>query len=205
MTNQRMTDNNQQIRQRIKQRRLALSEIERQQAAEKILTHLSGCDVFDQADHIACYYAVNGEVATQPIINHILHKKQSCYLPCLSDNNHENLIFAQFDQNTALIGNRYQIPEPDLSRTKPFPAEQLHCVLVPLVAFDDQGNRLGMGAGYYDRTFAFNKTHEKSVPLIGLAYDFQYVENFLVNEWDIPLAGVVTTSGLRIYSPDVFS
>ena len=70
----------------------------------------------------------------------------------------------------------------------------LDLVLVPLVAFDDRGNRLGMGGGYYDQTFAFlsQRQHYRRPTLLGVAYEFQRLVALPVQAWDIPLDGVAT-------------
>ena len=74
-------------------------------------------------------------------------------------------------------------------------------MLVPLVGFDGAGNRLGMGAGYYDRTFAFRhaRRHWRGPRLIGVAYDCQEVDAIDDRAWDVPLDGVVTESGVRMF------
>jgi 5-formyltetrahydrofolate cyclo-ligase len=67
-------------------------------------------------------------------------------------------------------------------------------VLTPLVAFDEQHNRIGMGGGYYDRSFAFLKNRKQLIQpkLIGLAFDCQRVEKITANPWDIRLYSVIT-------------
>ena len=72
---------------------------------------------------------------------------------------------------------------------------------MPLVAFDMRGNRLGMGGGYYDRTFAYllNRRRWRRPILIGVAYEFQGVDSLTTRPWDIPLHGVATEAGLRIF------
>jgi 5-formyltetrahydrofolate cyclo-ligase len=74
----------------------------------------------------------------------------------------------------------------------------LDLVFVPLVAFDKEGHRLGMGGGYYDRTFAFKTKHShlKGPKLIGLAHDFQLQSQLPVMPWDIPLNAVITEAAI---------
>jgi 5-formyltetrahydrofolate cyclo-ligase len=74
-------------------------------------------------------------------------------------------------------------------------------VLAPLVAFDRSGNRLGMGGGYYDRSFAYlrHRVHWRRPRLIGYAYGFQEVQALERAHWDVPLSGVVTELGLRLF------
>jgi len=70
-------------------------------------------------------------------------------------------------------------------------------VLVPLVAFDDAGNRLGMGAGYYDRSFAFRRAAPSPPLLVGVGYEFQRVPALAAQPWDVPLDAVLTERGLQ--------
>ncbi|MGD8594123.1 MAG: 5-formyltetrahydrofolate cyclo-ligase, partial [Gammaproteobacteria bacterium] len=71
---------------------------------------------------------------------------------------------------------------------------RLNLVLTPLVAFDARGNRLGMGGGYYDRTFAYLRhQHRWRRPrLAGIAYDFQQVDRLERSSWDVPLSTIAT-------------
>ena len=82
---------------------------------------------------------------------------------------------------------------------------EFEVVLVPLVAVDWSGNRLGHGAGYYDRTFAFRRDCDHPV-LIGLAHRFQVVEAIEPNPWDVPVDLIVTETGIfgRGIAPSAF-
>jgi 5-formyltetrahydrofolate cyclo-ligase len=101
------------------------------------------------------------------------------------------LDFRLFKKGQKLIRNNIGIPEPARKFTcKPF---ALSLVLLPLVAFDSEGNRLGMGKGYYDRTFAFLRRSVRQRPaLLGLAHECQKVDELEIAWWDVPLDGVVT-------------
>lgn len=92
--------------------------------------------------------------------------------------------------------NQYGIKEPCLRTNKTILSKQLNLVLLPLVAFDAQGNRMGMGGGYYDRTFAFKNQHQNKIgtkpKLLGLAHECQQVEQLPIESWDIPLQGILT-------------
>ncbi len=109
------------------------------------------------------------------------------------------LWFSEYKFGDKLIRNRYGIFEPDIRRRKPIPAWGLDLLLLPLVAFDASGNRIGMGGGFYDRTFAYLKTRNRwhTPKLIGIAHELQHIDSIEPNAWDIPLNGIVTES--RIY------
>ena len=95
--------------------------------------------------------------------------------------------------------NRYGIPEPaHPNKARNFPLRSLDLVLMPLVGFDTQGNRLGMGGGYYDRSFAFlhRHSHWRKPHLMGTAYEFQRLSKLDAQPWDVPLDAIVTEANL---------
>lgn len=107
-----------------------------------------------------------------------------------------HLLFLNYDENTALVKNKYNIEEPALACPSVIPSAQLDVILMPLVGFDTKGNRLGMGGGYYDRTLAFTKRTTKKPLLIGVAHDVQEVDSLPIAPWDIPLDAIVTPTRL---------
>jgi 5-formyltetrahydrofolate cyclo-ligase len=115
------------------------------------------------------------------------------------------MAFFSYYPGDLLIKNHYGILEPDPKNSKICSPENLDLVLVPLLAFDNQHNRLGMGGGYYDKTFAFlknSKNLETKIPskpyLLGLAYSFQYQTKLPLESWDIPIDDVwVLEVGLK--------
>jgi 5-formyltetrahydrofolate cyclo-ligase len=121
------------------------------------------------------------------------------YLPVLRNRPSNSLWFTAYRPGDRLVNNCYGIPEPVMHSRRIVMPWSLDMVFVPLVAFDRSGNRLGMGGGYYDRTFAFRRmrSHWRGPKLIGLAHEFQRVEQLLNQVWDIPLDGVITEQ--RIY------
>ncbi len=153
-----------------------------------------------KCEHLAAYIANNNEIDPKQILEEETAKKH--YLPILDPENPSHLLFQRYELHDKLIPNRFGIPEPVFDEQKLINAEDLDCVLVPLVAFDNNGNRLGMGVGYYDHTFKFlqhAKRPHKPI-LIGLAYEFQKVENCEAKSWDIPLDFVITEDNLYRWS-----
>jgi 5-formyltetrahydrofolate cyclo-ligase len=119
-----------------------------------------------------------------------------CYLPVLADM--KTLQFVQYEQDDELQPNQYSIYEP-VNHAHAIQPERLDMVIVPLVAFDEQGNRIGTGGGYYDRTFAFMYMHPPRAPfLLGLGYDVQQSQDCQPDPWDIKLNGILTESKLLI-------
>lgn len=127
-----------------------------------------------------------------------------CFLPTLHPLKKNHLWFVEYTPDTQLIPNRFGILEPSRAGKTLIPAWSLDLVLLPIVAFDNTANRLGMGLGYYDATFVNLKNHPlyDNLPqeatafsppvLLGLAYEFQCVKKVPIESFDVPLAGVVT-------------
>lgn len=107
--------------------------------------------------------------------------------------------FAAYQAHTQLKLNRYGIAEPD--NLDFLPAAALDLVIVPLLGFDKHGQRLGSGAGHYDRTFAFlNNLVKPSKPvLIGLAYELQAVTTLPAASWDVRLDHIITENAVYSY------
>ncbi|CAN5387947.1 5-formyltetrahydrofolate cyclo-ligase [soil metagenome] len=191
------------LRSLLRSQRQALDPKQRHQAAIELAQHFLADPLFANNHNFALYIPVNGEMDTQPLLMHCLNVGKHCYLPRLMPQPSKQLCFVQFQKNDSLTVNRLGIKEPSYNKQKAILPENLHVVLMPLVAFDNNGNRLGMGAGYYDNTFAFLQNNTVVKPprpmLIGLAYDFQEVAQLPKDSWDIPLDGVVTELGVRMF------
>ena len=163
-------------------------------ASHTIIQKLIALPTFQEVRHIACYLSDENEVDTRELIR-ITHEQQKClYLPVFSDQ--KELAFYFVDDKTRFQKNAVGIDEPIVLHQKPVSPEHLELIIIPLVAFDDAGNRVGRGAGAYDRYLQFKKINRLVCPrLMGLAYAFQRVEKILPDEWDVVLDGVVTEEG----------
>ncbi len=179
----------QQTRKKFRALRQAISFSYRESAAQQAAQILLQAIHFQQSKTIACYIAVNDEFLTQPIIEAIWQTHKQCYLPVLTAEN--TLQFAHYAEQDVMQANRYGIPEP--VNTHRIPAEQLDMVILPLLAFDLQGHRLGTGGGYYDKTFAFLKTKSATHPLlIGLGFAAQQADHLPNENFDVDLDAVLT-------------
>ncbi len=179
----------QHLRQHSRRQRQQLSPPQRQRANSLINQHLSQFPPLQTATHWAAYVALSEEVD----LTALLHQLPTApYLPVID---HKQLQFRQWPRNSPLVPNRFGIgePPPDAPHIAP---EQLHLVLVPLVGFDVHGHRLGMGGGFYDRTFAFRMAKSISPLLLGVAFECQKLPPLSPQPWDIPLDGVATELGL---------
>ena len=143
--------------------------------------------------------AADGEIDPILLCAAAQRRGKSCYLPVLNAFGSPRLRFKRWNREEVLRNNRYGIPEPRGGRY--CMPRALSLVLLPLVGFDASGNRLGMGKGYYDRTFAFRRHAAARRPvLLGLAHECQSVEKLEAEAWDLPLDGVVTDQ--HWYRPD---
>ena len=155
---------------------------------------------FLRAERIAFYLASDGELDPLPLLRSAVAMGKQCLLPVLHPLGHRRLWFARWKPGEPLRPNRYGIPEP-ADRRYTLSGCDLDLVIVPLVAFDQQGNRLGMGGGYYDRTFAPCRNRSRRPLLIGWAHALQEVPELPARPWDIPLDGLVTEQGIRRFRP----
>ena len=189
-----------QIRQRMRRQRRELSRRKRNQAATELCKQLTASLLFLRSQRIACYLSCKGEMDLQPVMHRIFQMKKTCYLPVIHGFSQNRLDFVQHAKDEAMVNNRFNIPEPE-KRLCPAPPWALDLLLLPLTAFDNKGNRLGMGGGYYDRTLAYLRQRKQWLTpvLLGVAYDFQQVEALASQPWDIPLDGVVTESAIRFF------
>jgi 5-formyltetrahydrofolate cyclo-ligase len=149
--------------------------------------------VYRNSQNIACYLANDGEIDPCLIIEHAWFSGKKIYLPILSPLN-KSLYFAPYEKDSKLKFNRFNIPEPVCQPSEWKTASQLDLLLLPLVAFDTQGNRIGMGGGYYDRTLAYLRHRQfwKKPTLVGLAHEIQKTGQLDKQSWDIPLNFIVT-------------
>lgn len=180
------------IRQRIRNKRQRLTTIEQQYCATIISRRLARLPEFQQAQHIALYMSFNNEVSTDLILNHALALHKTCYLPIITRTH--RLQFVKVDKDSALKKNCFGIFEPAFANTL-LTAGQLDLVVMPLVAFDAERHRLGMGGGYYDRTFGVSGPLNRPC-LVGLGYDFQRVNQLPFSNLDVSLDMIVTEKRL---------
>jgi 5-formyltetrahydrofolate cyclo-ligase len=183
-----------QIRHQIKAHRQQLNQSTLKLHSQKALHLATSYSPFKHGRRIAFYIAVRGEMDPSPLLQRALCTGKSVFLPILRERPARGLWFAPFTARSGLSKNRFGIPEPNYSHNKLVMPWSLDLVFVPLVAFDSEGHRLGMGGGYYDRTFAFKtkRSHLKGPTLVGLAHEFQLQSKLPVMPWDIPLDAVIT-------------
>lgn len=181
------------LRRTIRERRRALSQLEQRRASSFLIHNIKKENLLKRFKNIAIYFPCKGEISLLPLLKYFKKHNKIIYLPILKKN---KMYFMRYDGK--LKNNRFGIPEPAQTFKKIHPIV-LNVVFTPLLAFDDRGNRLGMGGGFYDRCFNYlSFRHHKKPLLYGVAYDWQQVSTLNPNNWDIPLHKVITDQ--RIYS-----
>ena len=186
------------IRRQMREHRQALDPFQQNEMSLALCNHIANSPLFRYSSHIACYLPNDGEIDLRPLIERAFDMGKRCYLPVLSPLYHNRLWFAPYHRESRLIYNRFGIPEPAVNWNMMRVPWSLDLILMPLVAFDNDGNRLGMGGGFYDRTLAYltRRHHWQKPRLLGTAYDFQRVTGLPHEAWDIPLHGIATESGI---------
>lgn len=183
------------LRKLIRAKRNALPSEIRQQAAKNCINHIISSGILNNNLHIGFYLSNDNELDLKELITYCLKNSKKCYLPIVDG---KNMLFASYCLDTQLAKNKFNIPEPVIkSKNQIISAKLLDIVFMPLVAFNKSGHRLGMGAGFYDRTFAFLNNSDNNInkpKLIGVAYDIQCIADLPKQEWDIDLYAIATES-----------
>jgi 5-formyltetrahydrofolate cyclo-ligase len=149
---------------------------------------------FRHARRIAGYWPTDGELDPGPLLALAGCPDRRTFLPVLRPDRRSRLWFFPYAPGDPLRPNRFGIPEPRRGRGGALPPWVLDLILVPLVGFDADCNRLGMGGGFYDRTLAFLRRRQywHRPRLIGLAHECQRVNRLEPRPWDVPLDAVAT-------------
>lgn len=172
-----------QIRAYIQQQKESRTEAELLAKSQRLWVCIEHLPEFVAAKTVLAYWSMPGEVQTHGFIEKWACNKQFL-LPVIDGN---RLQLKQFTEKSALVtGAAYDILEPSGPEFKSY--QHIDLVLVPGVAFDQLGNRLGFGKGYYDRLLPHIKA-----PFVGLCYDFQLLEHLPTNEHDVRMNRVLWT------------
>ncbi|MDI5919347.1 5-formyltetrahydrofolate cyclo-ligase [Halomonas sp. LR5S13] len=191
------------LRRELRLRRRELSAEARRDAAERLCRHLRKLPEIQRARRLALYLPNDGEIDPTPLIPWLERRGTRVHLPVLKPLSRNQLWFVHYHSGTPMVANRFGIPEPEARhgahRARRTPAWALDVILLPLVGFDDRGQRMGMGGGFYDRSLAFTRRPGPRPRLIGLAHDCQRVERLPAAPWDVPLDAIV--SDARVIRP----
>jgi len=155
----------------------------------KVFNFIKNWEYFKKAQNIGIYFSTKYELDTTNIIKEILESKKNCYLPVILNNN--TFDFYLYNENIELIHNKYKILEPKPIVENKIDINDLDLIFIPIVAFNENKERLGMGGGFYDRALAKLNANSKTL-LVGLAFDFQKNNKLQADSWDINLSHIIT-------------
>ena len=172
--------------------RRKMSGDERASASAIIADRVIRSHEFSAARKVACYLPMDDEVDPTRVIARAWKFGKHVYCPVIERRG--GMVFRRLEPDTLLELNRYGLWEPAHGDT--IVSRKLNLVITPLVAFDANGNRIGMGGGYFDRCFAFLRNRRRwfQPKLVGVAFDCQKVEKITPNPWDIALYRVISES-----------
>lgn len=175
------------LRQALRQTRKDLSQDFVREASRIISDKIIATTAFQHSQHIAYYLPHENEVDLSRVATQALALQKQLYLPVFSAPHH--LHFYRVDKHTTYQKNKFGILEP-ISDVL-IEIDQLDLMLIPLVAFDDRGYRMGRGLGCYDRYLA--RAHD--CLCFGVAYECQRVSSISAEVWDIPMTAIITERG----------
>ncbi|NWD90136.1 5-formyltetrahydrofolate cyclo-ligase, partial [Pseudomonas sp. K5002] len=164
------------------------------QAALGLYRQLAQHPLFRRAKHLSLYLPTDGEIDPRLLLRAAQRRGKATYLPVLSAWPRTKMVFQRVRPGEKLRPNRFRILEPQVNASRQRKVWALDLVLLPLVGFDDEGGRLGMGGGFYDRSLAYMARRKswRKPTLLGLAHECQKVERLAQASWDVPLEGTVT-------------
>ncbi|WMN17566.1 5-formyltetrahydrofolate cyclo-ligase [Pseudomonas piscis] len=186
-----------QLRRMLRKARRALTPAQQRQAARGLYRQLAQDPIFRRARHLSLYLPTDGEIDPRLLLRAAQRRGKATYLPVLRAWPRTKMVFQRIRPGEQLRPNRFRILEPKINVARQRKVWALDLVLLPLVGFDEEGGRLGMGGGFYDRSLAYlacRKTWRKP-KLLGLAHECQKVGKLDQASWDVPLQGTVTDRG----------
>ena len=181
-------------RRTLRQRRRSLSKAQQAQASQQLCRRIARSALFRRSRHIGFYLANDGEIDPSPLLRLAQRLGKHCYLPVVSRWPRGHMRFQRLRPMQRWRANRFGIREPLPAPQWQVKGWQLELILLPLVGFDREGNRLGMGGGFYDRYLAYlqRRRHWRRPVLAGLAHSCQQVPALPAASWDIPLDQIMT-------------
>jgi 5-formyltetrahydrofolate cyclo-ligase len=188
------------IRAALRASRNRLPAGQRRRYALRVAARLARLPAFARARWIAGYLPFDGEMDPLPSMQRAGSAGKELCLPMIDPKGGRSMSLGHFRPGTVLLPNRFGILEPWRRMTVRVPLRRIDIVLVPLVGFDDRGNRLGMGAGYYDRFLRRRHLCLRRRPLlVGIGFDLQRVDRIARQPWDVAMDVIITER--RVYRP----
>lgn len=187
------------LRESIRRQRREIPENVRREASHRICQTVARLQCFQAATRVAGFLAFDGEADPGELMTLACQQQKKVFVPIIVAKG-QPLLFAPWVPDVAMRKNYFGIEEPDIPRSQWIAANELDFVICPLVAFDQSCERIGVGAGYYDRSFAHliqpNESEHspatRATVLVGFAFEIQRLPRIETRAWDVPLDWVVT-------------
>lgn len=192
----KFNDNRVAVREGLRHRRRAIKAIYAEKAAHMLKGYLYQTAEFQRAKKLAGYLPVGSEMSPLPCMRLALSENKRVFVPVLT--NTKELLFAPWTPTATTQRNAVGIEEPCVPEHSFTEGIDLDLILTPLLGFDQCGNRLGTGGGYYDRTFS-GKVRFMQPLLCGVAYACQEIDHLPAQPWDIPLDLIITENGVHYF------
>lgn len=193
---------NSSIRQKIRALRNNMSLIEQQHFSSQIVENIISSKQFKKCRNFAFFLPNDNEPDLSALLAYAWSMGKNCYLPTLGRRFESKLNFQLYYPDSPMVLNCYGIPEPRFNpATRVTKSWQLDLILMPLVAFDANGHRIGMGGGYYDKTLHYRRYRQiwLKPPLMGVAYAEQQVSEIKAEKWDISMDYIVTNKEIKSF------
>ena len=191
------------LRRQLRAARRAQSPHARRSGSRRVCAWIARSAWFRRSRTLSAYWPIEGELDLRPLIRIALEQGKRVYLPVV-DPVARVLRFARYRPERGLRVSGYGLSEPRAGRDERIDPRRLDLVLLPLVGFDRHGTRLGMGGGYYDRTFAGVRSAAatRRPRLVGVAYELQRLGELERAPWDVPIDAVVTDRACYRFTPE---
>ena len=175
--------NKKEMRAQIRAKKRAMTEAEIVSASARLGELFASCELYKNAKTIYGYLPYNQEVRTVPMLERAIRDGKRVAVPKCYDRDMKFIYISDFEREVA--PGYANIPEPIAN--EPVADDKTALVLMPGMAFDPQGHRIGYGGGFYDRFLAEEPDH----PTLALCYGFQMVDALETEEFDIPVDQVI--------------
>jgi 5-formyltetrahydrofolate cyclo-ligase len=179
------------LRKKVQELRDSMDPEQRKTLSARVANNLWSVPEFTVADSVLFFISFRSEVDTVPMIRRALSEDMAVCVPCTDAGNKDMVASRVLDLEKDLELGNYDILEPKPDRLRPLSAEEIDVVLMPGVAFDVTGGRLGYGGGYYDR---FLEKCGEHCSLIAVAFDIQIVDHVPCADHDARIHKIVTES-----------
>ncbi|MES2984032.1 MAG: 5-formyltetrahydrofolate cyclo-ligase [Pseudomonadota bacterium] len=181
------------LRETMQAKRMQMPHAALLRASESVARHYADHPILAFAASFAGYRAMRGELDVMEIFRLMERFRKASALPCITGD--KSLVFRTWTLGQPLTRHALGMEEP----LEGAPLILPEIILVPLLAFDGEGYRLGYGGGYYDRTIAALREAEKPPLFIGVGYSMQEIEQVPTGDYDAPLDGILTELGVSMF------